>query len=884
MKRLLSILLALVMIVTPMTGIQESYAVSYDFTFAYEATTVTASTDVELKLQLTQCEGTLTAVTFANVLSSLPGFTVKGVKAGDLVSASSVSYESDFDSIALSNINVSSTGTLLVLTVKTPAAVGTVKVKPDVGYSTYSNAPNYGKILKKSTNIVVEKNTSTKPTHTVTFNANSGAGGPGALSGEEGTTVTIPSTAPEKANFVFQGWAESAQSSVAAYKPGDTLSLDRDYLFYAVWKANDTALLIYNANGKTLTSGLPDSTSFTKGGSVILSSVKPSAAGYAFLGWSANASDTKAAYAPGSAYTFNSDVTLYAIWELITYSITYDANGGQGAPDRQTKIHGTDITLNTVIPTRTGYTFAGWATSKTAESSEYAAGAKYTKNENVTLYAVWADKVYTVTYDANGGANAPTEQTKVHDKDLAITDAVPTRDGYTFEGWATKPDSTEVTYRPGDFYKSNAITTLYAIWKLETYTVSFDANGGENAPAAITKTRTQNISIPAETPSREGYIFQGWATSADGAVAYNPSDAYGTEGNATLYAVWQLKTYTVKYNANGGNPTPAEQVKKHFEALTVTTEVPTRSGYKFIGWSTNSAATTAEYASGAQFTTEANTELFAVWERSTYTVKFDANGGTNAPASITKTRGVDITLSFADNQIPTRNGYLCLGWATNKSATSPMYDLITDKTYKVDADVTLYALWIKNPYTDINPAKWSARYAAYIYYRGAMTGKNATFFGLNDPLTKGQFATILYRIQEEPDVDTSKNPFKDVLKNNGKMPYYYAPVIWAKNTGVVTGENDGSFKPGKEITRQEFMIMLYRFARDVRKINVTVGDANAYKAKADAKNVSSWAREAVNWGYVNGFIGNGSDLAPRNSIKRSEAATMIARFLVKYGI
>lgn len=149
-----------------------------------------------------------------------------------------------------------------------------------------------------------------------------------------------------------------------------------------------------------------------------------------------------------------------------SYRITYNANGGTGAPDAQTKWYGTDLTLSSTKPTRTGYSFLGWSTSSTATSATYTAGASYTANSAATLYAVWKANTYTVSYNANGGSGAPSAQTKTYGKTLTLSSTKPTRTNYTFLGWATSASATSAAYTAGGSYTANATATLYAVWKL----------------------------------------------------------------------------------------------------------------------------------------------------------------------------------------------------------------------------------------------------------------------------------------------------------------------------------------------------------------------------------------------------------------------------------
>lgn len=149
-----------------------------------------------------------------------------------------------------------------------------------------------------------------------------------------------------------------------------------------------------------------------------------------------------------------------------TYTVKYNANGGSGAPSSQTKTYGKTLKLSSTKPTRTGYTFQGWGTSSTDTSVNYAAGANYTSNAAVTLYAIWKVNTYTVTYNANGGTGAPSNQTKTHGVNLTLSSTRPTRTDYTFLGWGTSESSTTVEYAPGASYTANTSITLYAIWEL----------------------------------------------------------------------------------------------------------------------------------------------------------------------------------------------------------------------------------------------------------------------------------------------------------------------------------------------------------------------------------------------------------------------------------
>ena len=227
----------------------------------------------------------------------------------------------------------------------------------------------------------------------------------------------------------------------------------------------------------------------------------------------------------------------------------------------------------------------------------------------------------TVSYNANGGSGAPSSQTKYFNESLTLSSTKPTRSGYTFLGWSTSSTATSASYSAGSSFTTNGNTTLYAVWKANTYTVKYNANGGSGAPSSQTKTHGTTLTLSSTKPTRSGYTFLGWSTSSTATSAtYSAGGSFTTNANTTLYAVWKANTYIVSYNANGGSGAPSSQTKTHGTTLTLSKTIPTRSGYTFLGWSTSSTATSATYSAGGSFTTNANTTLYAVWQKNEVTV------------------------------------------------------------------------------------------------------------------------------------------------------------------------------------------------------------------------------------------------------------------------
>ena len=235
------------------------------------------------------------------------------------------------------------------------------------------------------------------------------------------------------------------------------------------------------------------------------------------------------------------------------YTMSYNANGGSGAPSSESKGSGWDYTISSVKPTKVGYTFQGWATYSWASSASYHGGDTYKLNQNTTFYAVWSRNSYTISYNANGGTGAPSSQTKYYGTTLTLSSAKPYRTGYTFKGWGLYASSTSPLYQPGDDYNYNISRTLYAVWEKDappaptSYTVSYDANGGSGAPSSQTKTKDVTLTLSSTKPTRSGYTFLGWATSSSATSAsYQPGGSYTANASVTLYAVWSCNHASTK--------------------------------------------------------------------------------------------------------------------------------------------------------------------------------------------------------------------------------------------------------------------------------------------------------------------------------------------------
>ena len=494
-----------------------------------------------------------------------------------------------------------------------------------------------------------------------------------------------------------------------------------------------------NAGNDASVKGIPASQSKTANVDIKLSSGVPTRNGYTFLGWNTQADGNGTAYAAGATYTHDQDggtVTLYAQWTPWKHVLHYNKNVPTSStsqtvsnmPVDQTKTFGQFMTISNLVPTRKGYTFAGWNTQADGTGTKYDPGSNYAADQNggtVNLYAKWTPWTYNIKYDQNVKSTSssktvtdmPAAQTKTQEIDVTLSSMTPKRNGYIFAGWSTSANGS-VEYKPGsrftkDLDSNGASITLYAVWTPWKHTIHYNSNIPTNAPTGTTtvsnmpgdqtKTFDEKLMISSNKPTRKGYNFAGWSTSANGNVVYQPGAEYKNDqngGTVTLYAKWTAWKHTVHYNANGGdqNSVPTDQTKTFDQAIILSDKKPTRHGYNFVRWNTKADGTGTSYEAKGNYNHDQNggtVTLYAIWTPWVHTVHYDANGGdqSSVPNDQKKTYGQSMNVA---TKVPTRNEYKFLGWTTGKDGSGTFYN--PGDAYYHDQNgqtVTLYAKWIQ---------------------------------------------------------------------------------------------------------------------------------------------------------------------------------------------
>ncbi len=292
--------------------------------------------------------------------------------------------------------------------------------------------------------------------------------------------------------------------------------------------------------------------------------------------------------------------------------ITLNANGGTISGAASTSVNvtiggNTSVTMDvsSYVPVRTGYTFLGWAASASSSS-----GSKTTVSVtfNQTLYAVWQANTYTVTFNANGGKCDTASKPVVYDSAYGELPQAE-RTGYSFGGWFTAAQGGSKT-ESTDIVKTASDHTLYAQWSANTYTVNFDANGG-SCTTKSTDVLYDSAYGTLPIPTRTGYGFDGWFTSAQGGSAVDADTIMTTANEHTLYAHWTAKAYTVTFDANGGKCSDGSK-SVTYDSAYGELPVPTKDCYNFEGWFTEKDGGTQVNAETTVLT-DSNHTLYAHW-------------------------------------------------------------------------------------------------------------------------------------------------------------------------------------------------------------------------------------------------------------------------------
>lgn len=482
----------------------------------------------------------------------------------------------------------------------------------------------------------------------------------------EGDLVTIRAT--PSSGYSFVNWTGSETSTANPYS---------FYIYgnksYTANASSATYLVQYKAG--TYGSGTDSSVYKTHGTNLTLKGAQFTRSGYTQTDWASDAAGTVWANILGGTYQTDAPATFYPYWTPNIYTLTINPNGGTmyNGDSTTSSLFTTEFSYGVLTyignldsyegyqqdnrPTKPGYTCTGFTFSggsgqqNTSGATFYFMGetpaaAMVTASDtrswvfngnyagNVTATAEWVGNTYNVVYNANGGTGSMASTSHTYGEGSSLRANSFTNSGYTFTGWNTKEDGTGTTYANNAVVTdltptAGGTVTLYAQWGEATYTVIFNLNGGTVQSgdfSNMTCARNTNYTIPTGTIVANGLIFLGWSTSSSATTAtytagstFNNLEAAGA--TAILYAVWDVKEFTIKYHDNNNGNTISVNCIPAATTNTFRT-LPsgwTKDGYEAIGWSKSASATSPDYRFGQGFVDDlgvadgATLNLYVVW-------------------------------------------------------------------------------------------------------------------------------------------------------------------------------------------------------------------------------------------------------------------------------
>lgn len=283
------------------------------------------------------------------------------------------------------------------------------------------------------------------------------------------------------------------------------------------------------------------------------------------------------------------------------FPITYTLNGGSVSSANPSTYTYETATFTLNNPTRTGYTFNGWTGSNGSTAQTSVSIPKYSHGDK-SYTANWTGKTYTVTLNNQSATTAGTTSVTATYGSAMPSITKPGKTGYTFGGYYTSTGGSGTQYytSAGSSARSwdkTSATTLYAKWTANTYYVRFNANGGTGSMSNESFTYGTSKALTANSFTRTGYTFAGWATSSGGSVVYSDkqsvSNLTSTDGGIVdLYAKWNTVTYTISYSGtDGATFASANPTIYTIESSNITLNTPTRLAYRFDGWTGSNGST-----------------------------------------------------------------------------------------------------------------------------------------------------------------------------------------------------------------------------------------------------------------------------------------------------
>ena len=385
-------------------------------------------------------------------------------------------------------------------------------------------------------------NTPAPDSYTISYDTDGGSEAPTSTDCLSGTLVSVTSDIPTKEGHQFVNWLQSGPSDTpTTFSPGDDIDCNGSITLVAQW----TQVSYYITFDPNMQTGQGVYFTCFEGENFVTNN-SPDYPGYNFVAW--QNSNTLEEHAASVSLPCDGHKNFSALWDPASYTVSYSANGGNGAPASQSCVDGETITLPSTTPARSGYTFSGWDTGTVDSFGQqiiFQPGDDINcGNGDLTLTAMWEVAIvnYDVAYEYGNG-DPDTVLTCEEGTSFTVADA-PTRQGYEFTRWARlgSPSGTFGFSNPGDTVPCDEDVALTAQWEAGNYTITYALGNGE-PDATLTCQASESgplsVFIAADAPARQWFIFDGWTTQDLGVVQ---PGALVTCADMTLTAIWSADT------------------------------------------------------------------------------------------------------------------------------------------------------------------------------------------------------------------------------------------------------------------------------------------------------------------------------------------------------
>lgn len=533
----------------------------------------------------------------------------------------------------------------------------------------------------------------TADSYTLTFDTSGGS-----AADPTAKTVTFNSTygplaSTTRTGYTLAGWYTGMGGTGTKVEPTTVVETTADHTVYAKWTAN-TYIVGFDSQGGSAPVPTSRSVTFNASYGDLATTTRT---GYSFDGWfTASTGGTKVESTTVLATA--ADHTLYAQWTANSYTVTFlDTQGTDLSQTTATVTFDNAYgILATISSARAGYVFDSWFTAADGGGTRITATSTVATAADHQLHPHWSPLAYTVTFDAQSGAPSDPESMEVvYDApygELAIT----SRTGYTFSGWYMAAGGGGTSVDASTLVTTASDHTLYANWIANTYTTTFDAQGGTD-PSVAFKTVTYASaygSLATTTSTKTGYDFGGWWTEEDGGgQLIEATSTVTTYQDHTLYAYWDPITYTVSLDTQGGTTVSPDFKYVTFDQQYGAFPETSRTAYTLTGWFTGLGGTGTHVTATTILQSTGDHTLYAHWTPVVYSITYHLDGGTNNgenPATYTIESD---TITFAE---PSRTGYTFGGWyATTDFSGSEATGIVTGSS----GSIVLYAKWIPITYT-----------------------------------------------------------------------------------------------------------------------------------------------------------------------------------------